>query len=1089
MKLATLMLIIALVQASAKGFGQKITLHEKNAPLEKVLKSIESQSNYVFFFDAELARQNVSIHIKNASVDDVLTKCFKNTALTHKIADRTIFIRQKKEPAADNISKMLIPTAEVKGLVLDQKTGTRLAGATVGVKRTKRIIITDENGRFSFNGLIDTDTLIFNYIGYEKQEVAIKGKPNPFVVQMKLSSSKLDEVQVMAYGQITSRRLNTGSTARITAEDIAKQPVTNILQAIEGRMPGVLVTQANGLPNAEINIQIRGQNSLGATNYPLIIVDGVPYPAAPIATTPGFTDLQGPNGSGSTLYNINPSDIESVEVLKDADATAIYGSRAANGVILITTKRSKQGKNQLDVVFNRGISKVTKKVALLDISEYLALRRQGFTNAGITPTVDNAPDLLVWDTTKTQDFQKQLIGNTASTTNASASFSGGAGGTSFLLSSNYSQQNTVFPDSRNSKSGGVRFNINHISNNQKLNLGATALFASNSINMPGGDFASAAFRLPPNYTIYTTDGQLNWAGGLDNPYASLNQTYLASNRTLVGDFNLRYNLLSGLDIKTSVGFSQVDNKQNLMNPSTAINPANLAFLPPYANYTNSTNETYTFEPQLQYVRTISKGKLDMLVGATLQKTVNEQPYYIRASGYTSDLFLSNLALASAYTVSNGYSAYQFASLFGRINYNWENKYILNLTGRRDGSSRFGPGKRYSNFGAIGGAWLFSNESFLKDKLNWFTYGKFRGSYGLVGNDQIGNYQYLATYRTSSTVNNTYGGVTGLVPARIANSDYQWEGTRKLQLAAELGFFKDRILLTADWFRNRSSNQLVNYPLSAQTGFSSYQANLPAVVENSGWELTLNSTNIRNKDFTWITTFNATIPKNNLVSFPNIGNSPYANTYTVGHPLASFYKLQVVGRNAKGFPLYADPNNNGIVDYNRFAGTGNNNGDLLYAGKSYPDFYGGLGNSFTYKEFQLDIFFRYVLGLKKQGLEAYSSVPGSLANIPKAYIDQLREDNLLNQFTTAGYSSLDYTYYSFYSDANLQDASFLRLQNVALSYTLRDKYLKPLHMSRASIFVQAQNLFVITKYRGVDPESGALSTPPYLTVTAGVQCSF
>lgn len=412
-----------------------------------------------------------------------------------------------------------------------------------------------------------------------------------------------------------------------------------------------------------------------------------------------------------------------------------------------------------------------------------------------------------------------------------------------------------------------------------------------------------------------------------------------------------------------------------------------------------------------------------------------------------------------------------------------------MTGRRDGSSRFGPNRRFSNFGAVGGAWLFSNESFLKDKFSWFSYGKLRGSYGLVGNDQIGNYQYLSTYAASSTADNTYGGVAGMTPVRIANPDYRWESTRKLEAAMELGFFKDRFLFTVDWFRNRTGNQLVSYPLATQAGFASYQANLAATVENSGWELDLNTTNIKGDDFTWTSTFNATLPKNKLVSFPNLETSPYANTYSIGRPLASIYKLQLVGRNNQGLPVYADPNHNGIIDYYTLAGTGSGNGDLLYSGKSYPDFYGGFGNSFNYKGLQLDIFFQYVIGLQKPGLEAYSGVPGSLGNVSKSYIDQLKRDNVLNQFTTASNPPFDYYYYSYYSAANLQNASFLRLQNVALSYAMHERYLKSLHITRAKIFLQAQNLFVITKYKGIDPESGTLSTPPLLTIVAGVQFSF
>jgi TonB-dependent SusC/RagA subfamily outer membrane receptor len=437
--------------------------------LEKAFAEIRKQTGYSFVYRLEWMKdaRKVDITVHNSTIQEALDQCFKNQPFSYEIIDRTVVLKRKEKTAAlaeENPASTPAPSLlEIKGQIVTE-TGP-VGGATVLIKRTGKGTISDAAGGFTLAGLEENDVIIISAVGYETKEQPVKDIPRTnnkgfLYVQFKAVVSKLDEVQVLAYGQVTTRRLNTGSVTRISSKEIATQPVSNVLQALAGRMTGVLINQENGLPGGDITFQVRGQNSIAGTNRyapntpPLVIIDGVPYPNVPVSTTTGGNALQGPNGYGSPLYNISPSDIESIEVLKDADATAIYGSRAANGVMLITTKKGKQGKTKVDINLRTGIGLVTRKLDLLNTQEYRALRKEAFKNAGITPTSSNAPDLFLWDSTQTTDWQKELLGGTAHTTDASVSMSGGAGNTSFLLSGNYHHESTVYPDTRGTQRGG-----------------------------------------------------------------------------------------------------------------------------------------------------------------------------------------------------------------------------------------------------------------------------------------------------------------------------------------------------------------------------------------------------------------------------------------------------------------------------------------------------------------------------------------------------------------------------------------------------------------------------------------------------------
>jgi len=1083
MRLITILLFGVMMQVTAASVAQKITISERNADLRSIFKSIRAQSGYDFVFDMKLMEtaKPVSLNVTEASLAETLKRCFANQAFTYTIEDKTVIIKEKS--FLDDVASYF-QDIEVIGTVLDEN-GQPMPGVNVKVKGSNKSTTTGLSGRYYIRTDDKNPILVFSYVGYKTKEVVAEAKLD---VSMALDPAKLDEVMVIGYGT-TTRRLSTGSQAGITAKDIENQPVTNVLSTLQGRLPGVSVVQSNGLPGAGITVQIRGANSLAKSNLPLFVIDGVPFLSTPINTATTGATLPSAEGSTSPMNSINPADIESIDILKDADATAIYGSRGANGVVLITTKKGKAGKTTFGANVSMGASRVTRFLKTLSTERYLEIRRQAFINDNILPTAANAPDLTVWDQNLNTDFQKEFLGNTARTYDANVNLSGGDQRTNFYLSGTYHKEYNVFPGKQGYHRGAANFSLNHSSADQRFSLAFSTIYSGDKNNISGTDMASWAYSLPPNYALYKADGTLNWSTALNNPLGYLLQTNDNKTSNLLSSLTPKYTLAKGLDVKATFGYSKTDMEQMYIRPLSSMNPTPMYGAP--APTTGTVNSAYNFstnyiiEPQLTYKRDIWKGSLDFLAGGTWQYRQSRQPYYISASGFVSDEFLTNISAASDRSISTASTDYKYTSVFARATYNVQNKYITNFTFPRDGSSRFGPNNRFGNFGSVAGAWVFSEERFLKDKFKWFSFGKLRGSYGVIGSDEIGNYQYYDSYRTNTYV---YNGSSGLVPSRIANNDYKWESTRKLELALELGFFEDRLSLTASTYRNRTSNQLLDFGISAQAGFSSYQANLPATIQNSGWEFSATSTNIRSKDLSWTSSFNITQNRNKLVSFPNIEKSPYYTRYVVGSPMSAFYYYKYDGINpTTGLPQFADLNNSGALN-SGFLPTGA--GDRYYVGTGYPKFFGGVNNSITYKKINLDFTFQFV---KQKGRSLIASSfypPGFMSNTAANVTEEYLALSSLEKLATTGYAAA-YTAYSNYSfsDASVIDASFIRLKNVSLSYTLPTSWLSKIKAQNLRVYAQAQNLLTITNYKGIDPESQGLVTPPLRTIVAGLQLSF
>lgn len=1096
-KLTAIFLLALSLHISARSFSQKVTISGKALTLDRVFEQIEDQTGYQFIYDKALLRKvtPVTLHLKAASVEEALSQCLKGQPFSYEIEDKIITIspaapsnKPAAQPSPAALPQPPPPPPVIHGTVLNE-ANLPLEGASIMVKGSRKGTETDARGSFSLPGVDPGATLLISYSGFETQQVKVNGR-NEFIIRLKPSNNPLDETQVIAYGTNT-RRMSVSSVSSVSAADIAQEPVTNVMEVLEGRIPGLDISQTNGLPGSSQAISIRGLNSLNNTaNNPLFLIDGVPFPSASMGTTgslPGTFNQATPDlsrNSGLSPFNLlNPADIESITVLKDADATSIYGSRGSNGVILITTKKGKAGnQTQVDVNISSGFGKIGHFMDLLNTPQYLEMRHEAFNNDGITPNAANAPDLLVWDTTRYTNWQKVLLGGTANYNSDQVSLSGGSENTRFLINASHQEQGNVLPGSFGDNKDAGHFSLDHTSANKKFRTILSVGYLVDNNTFSDSYFVSDALTLAPDAPpIYTSTGQLNWANSTwTNPFAALSERFHAKSNNLNANGLLSYDIIKGLQVRATVGYNNVQFNSTDPIPQAAIDPALYQDGQSQTTFTSNNTETWNLEPQVEYRSVLGPGRLDVLAGGTFEQVVTQQQA-ISAYGYLNDALMNDLGSASDWYPTTAYSKYNYDAAFGRINYIIDGKYIFDVTGRRDGSSRFGPGKQFGNFGSAGAGWLFGDEAFVKNSLPFLSYGKLRGSYGTTGSDNIGDYGFISTYSTTYT---PYGGSTGLVPNNLANPYYSWESNKKLDIGLELGFLKDRILLSTDYFVNRSSNELVGYTLPSTTGFTMINYNLPATVQNNGLELSVNTVNIRNKEFTWQTSLNFTVPKNRLVSYPGLASSTNSYLYVIGEPLDVKKVLPFAGIDpATGVATYYNTQGK-LVNSLRQLSLPQDFSAPVNLDKKY---YGGMINSFQYKSWQLSFLVQIV---KQLGYKNMPNVAGSMYNQPVMVlgrwqkpgditdIPRFSENPALTAYQNWAYSNTTNGY---------TDASFLRLKNLSLSYTMPSELMRQLHIRTTRLYLQAQNLFVITGYKyGLDPETQGYLLPPLRQFVFGIQ---
>ncbi|MET7000117.1 SusC/RagA family TonB-linked outer membrane protein [Chitinophaga defluvii] len=1095
MRITAFLMLLCLLQLSAKTNAQLISLSGEKMPLMEVLKEIHRQSGVDFIFAASSLKyaHPVTVDIHETPLNEALRQVFAGQPLAYEIADGAVTVWGKTPRLSDNPDDNTSPAIaydEIRGRVVDS-LGKGLPSVTIRVKGAEIATKTDQSGYFVLYKVPADAMIEITSLGYKPYAVRANSLPDPVVFVLKQATSTLDEAVVQAYGT-TTRRFNTGNIARISAADIETQPVANPLAALQGRVPGMLVTQTSGIPGAAVNIEIRGRTAIDksiTSDQPLFVIDGVPYSNGNkslemgnwSASTPSLQIQSMVKGGISPFQGINPQDIESIEVLKDADATAIYGSRGANGVILISTKRGKAGKASFSINSYQGISFVPDNVKMMDTRQYIAARKQAFKNSGIAMTTANAPDILVWDTTRNYNYAKMFTDNIANTHSSQLSLTGGNRLTQFSLRGGYNRENTIMDPDHKSERINVSFSLNQKSTNEKLNVLFSGSFGNSVTEMINQDMSR--FRImAPNMRMLDDQGKPLWEEynyTVFNPFAELLKKNNFTSKTLYGNIQPSYRFNEHLKISANIGYNLSINDQDAIVPLTSLKPG--PTLKSSRVLSNSRNQNLSIEPQLDYGRQLFGGDLNILFGGTYQST-NTSGTRIDAQNFPSDEALRLLNNALSYSVYETASQYKYIAAFGRVNYNFHNTYIANFTARRDGSSRFGAGKRFSNFGAAGLAWIFTNQFDLKDKLPWLSFGKLRGSLGITGNDKIPDYQYLDTWAVNNYFRYPSLNDQFLYPDKLYNPSYHWESTRKTELALEFGLFNDRVLFSPVYFRNISSNQLVNYKLPKMTGFNEVVANLPATVVNDGFEFTLSSDNIKRKDFSWHTDVNFSVPRNKLKAFPDIENSSYYTTYVVGKPLNVIYLLDFLGVNPEtGDPMFLDVNKDGLL----------NTDDYVPTGTLDPKFYGGIQNTFTYKNFRLDFFFLFRNTMGGNYLRFAPSGQGDYVNWP-VVDDKVWEKpgDIVSRPKLLAVNTTEVQNFRRYSNAIYSNASYIRLNNASLSYTLPERITGKAGISTLRVYILGQNLWTITKYKVGDPEiQSYLSTPSLCTITGGFQLTF
>jgi TonB-linked SusC/RagA family outer membrane protein len=1065
----------------------QISFGSRNENLKEALKRLGEKSGFIIFYPSEKIESQKTVQglpVGKRTIAATLNLLLSGSELDYKQeGERTIVLFTSPGEKIIQQSQIVIT-----GRVIDEK-GNGLAGVTIRRKGISSIAeSTNPNGYFLVAVSDATVVLQFTYIGFRTREIRVSELKSPVIIIMADITGSLDEVQVTAYGR-TTRRLNTGDQTTITAKDIDKYPAGNALVALQGNVPGLLITQASGTPGSTYSVNIRGLNSINAGSDPFYVIDGIPYSGGSFNSQRGSSVSSNVNTAYDALSFINPLDIESINVLKDADATAIYGSRAANGVILITTKKGRIGAAKIDVNVFSGIRQSLGAFDLLNTSEYLSMRREAIRNANSTVLPTDYDINGTWDTTRYSNYADVFRAKAAHTSNFQLGVSGGNNDLQYMLSGNY---RTVSNFQRfaagNDQTSSVHFNLNTGTPASRFNMALTTGFTFNKNDMPPFDLTSSILQMAPNSPeLFNPNGTLNFENNtFRNPLLSSKLLGNSTIYNLTSSLVLGYRIMEGLNFQTTLGYNRQSLDEVMSSPITSISPTDLANgTKASSRFTHGNKMYWSIEPALNYSRAISKSTLSATVGWSLQKQYNDSEM-LQATGYSSDLLLGNIAGGTAITPASlgvTINEYKYNAIFGRVNYNWSDKYILNLSGRYDGSSRFGENKRFHFFPAAGAAWIFSSERFVGKNLPFLSFGKLRASYGITGNDQIGNYGYLTNY--AITTGTPYQGMPGVAPLNLPNADLSWETVAKSNLGLELKFFKDRIGFEGNYFINNTSDMISGLTLTSTTGFTRVTKNQQARVQNKGFDLTLNTHNISTKNFNWSTTVLFTRQRNRLKAFP--GLSP-AQQITLDQSVNVKRTFRYAGVNEQS-GLYQFYDANGNITLNPSQAN-----DLTELVNTNPDYFGSLSNTISYKGFSLSFMFRYVkqTGANMRGLLIGDVFPGYMGfNIPREMLDRWQKpgDVATYQKFSTGLEPILQQIQMRYANVNYGDASYIRLQNVSLAYQFPVRIASKLHMKTLRLYVNGENLATISGYGILDPENQSLQRiGPMRTIVLGIQAS-
>ncbi|WP_349313967.1 TonB-dependent receptor [Chitinophaga sp. MM2321] len=1093
MKLTVVFILLAFLGASATGFSQKVTIYGKSIPLEKVFAAIELQTGYAFFYNnVDIGKAPViTVSLKDVDLEKALDKTLKDQQLEYTILGKTIFIRASNK---SRLSLAAIPAVDrainVQGVVVDAATGKPLVGVTVQVKGSTAGTTTDVDGKFTLS-VPDKAVLVVSCLGYSKREINVNDGA-ALTIGLEATNTGLNQVVVVGYGTEKKKDL-TGAIASIKAEDLTKTASNSFTASLAGKVPGVFITQTGGAPGAASSVRIRGIGTTGG-NQPLYVVDGFPING-------GGMSVPGSSSQVDGMSIINPNDIASVEVLKDAAAAAIYGSRAANGVILVTTKRGKDG--LVDVNFNAytGFTQLWRKPGFMNAQEFATMANELYTNSGLTPNPEWANPASFG---KGTDMIDEIFRN-APLQNYDLSFSGGTQKLKARLSLGYTDQDgTMIETSYKRYTGRATVDLKA---SNKLTFGGSLAFAAtqskgqNTDAMQGGIFNLAqqffptlnrdsAFFGPGGF--YTKDG--------DNPIlkaASIDNQL--KNFRIYGNAFGEYEIIKGLKFRTSIGIDANNNRTTSWEGKAERG----FYIHPRATLSERYDQglTQLIENILSYSKTFGHHSIAAVVGQTAQSTKNG---WISAGG--NGFQNESLKVISGSDVSlrtaNGTDSYStLASYLGRINYSFEGKYLVSASLRRDGSSNFGPNNKWGNFPAVSAGWRLSEESFMKSFSHIISDLKVRGSWGQLGNDAIPAFGYLSTIRSGANADNYVLGtggqniIIGSTMIRPGNPDLKWETTEQTDIGIDASFFNEKLYLTADYFIKNTKDMLISLPVSIEAGFQNAPTVNGGSVKNSGLELLLGYRDDIG-DFHFDVSANVATLKNVVTSLgvgqpivgPSLAGTSMNMTYTkAGQPIGYYRGYVVEG------VYQEDGDVNKVFQPNAIAGdfryrdvNGDNvltDEDKVIIGKPWPDFTYGVNLNFSYKGFDCNLMLQGVSGNQIYRANKVSNFPMKYFN-GNGIVNGVKE--VLNHWTPG--SGINNQPGLKYIDANgnyanpssffVEDGNYMRVRNFVLGYNLPAGII---HKTSTSIlksvrlYVSAQNLFTFTRYSGFDPEVG--STDP------------
>lgn len=971
-------------------------------------------------------------------------------------------------------------TIRVTGTVTDASDGFTIPGVNVTIKGTTIGVTTNIDGFYEIMASPDA-TLVFSFIGMETQEISVDGR-NVINVQMASALIGLEEFVITGYG-VQTRSTFTGAVSSVDAsKTIERIPVTSFDKALQGAVPGMQVTSASGQPGSSSQVTIRGIGSISAGTQPLYVVDGVP-----VATG----DLSIQSSTSNALSNLNPNDIESVVVLKDASATAIYGSRASNGVILITTKRGREGVTNFNFSTQQGFStRTTEHFQVLNAEEFKMLTNEGRVNAGL-PEIDYSeltPGMWVEDADT--DWLGEAFVSNARTESYEFSASGGTERTRFFISSSLFKQEGIAISSHLDRLS-FRANIDHRANDL-ISFGANIGLSNTKQGTPLTDAAyftspvTGGFLLPPIYPVQDTLG--NW----NMDYATLNGVNFVANNTindhesetkrLIGNAFVQLDFMPNLIFKSNIGVDWYDLLEEFYDDPRA--KGNTAFEKGRASASMVKQFVYSVANTLNWDESFGMHNVAVMLGHEAQAS-NYKDFYVASEDFASFLLRRLSSGATPVTAAGTGTDWRLLSLFSQGQYNYDNTYYASFSFRRDGSSRFGRNNRYANFYSVGASWRIAQEDFIKDNLPFVTNLLLRFSYGTSGNSQIGNFSSLGLYGYGRD----YDGRPGSAPTQFENPDLTWEKNTNWNLGLDIGLF-DRFSATVEFYNRRTSDLLLFVPLSSTAGITSQLRNV-GEMENKGIEISLNGDifDPRSSEFQWNLGFNIAFNNNKILSL--VDGQDITTFYYLrreGLSFQTFYMEEWAGVNpADGRPMWYDEDGN--ITFRK------GDADRAIVGSADPDFTGGFTSTMAYKGFTLSAFFTFTYGnLLYDDTYRILNSDGAFAGFNQS-TDQLNRWTTPGQITdTPRRVNGNPSESNERSTRNLYDGSYLRLKNLQLGYNLPQRWVEQLRLNSARVFLQGQNLLTWTEYPGMDPEQFRdgivwFVYPNARTITAGIDINF